>query len=93
MGEVLALRRSNINSEQLMVSVARSYDSAERTLGTTTKNGRSRAITIPPSVCRGLEKLAAANPHSSKDPLVFWSDRTPDMPCDYKLIRQRKSAC
>ncbi len=86
MGEVLALRLSNIDSRRLLVTVARSYDSAKRTMGATTKNGRARVLTIPPAVCRGLETLAAANPHPGGDPLVFWSDHTPDKPCDHKVI-------
>jgi integrase len=84
MGEVLALRRSNIDAERLLVSVLRSYDSAERIMGGTTKNGKARTVTVPPMVSRGLEMLAAANPHGGDDPLVFWSDGTPDKPCDYK---------
>jgi integrase len=86
MGEILALRRLNIDSARLLVSVERSYDSAERFICATTKNGKSRMVTIPPMVCRGLEMLAAANPHTSVDPLVFWSEKTPDKPCYYKLV-------
>ena len=86
MGEILALRRSNIDSARLLVSVERSYDSAERVICATTKNGKSRMVTIPPMVCHGLEMLAAGNPHPSEDPLVFWSEKTPDKPCDYKLV-------
>ncbi len=88
MGEILALRRSNIDSERLVVSVVRSYDSAERIMGGTTKNGKARRVTVPATVCRGLEMLAAMNPHGDNDPLVFWSDRTPDKPCDYKMIER-----
>ena len=88
MGEVLALRRSNIDAERLLVSVVRSYDSAERIMGSTTKNGKARVVTVPPIVSRGLEMLAAVNPHGGDDPLVFWSDRTPDKPCDYKMIER-----
>jgi hypothetical protein len=29
--------------------------------------------------------LAAVNPHGGEDPLVFWSDGTPDKRCDYNL--------
>ena len=86
LGEVLALRRSNIDPNKLLVTVTRSYDSAERLMGTTTKNGRSRMVTIPLAVCRGMETLSAANPHRGEDPLVFWADNTPDKPCDYKLV-------
>ena len=71
MGEILALRRLNIDSARLLVSVERSYDSAERVVCPTTKNGKSRMITIPPMVCRGLEMLAAANPHTSCR--ILWS--------------------
>lgn len=86
MGEVLALRRSNLDAAQLTVFVAKSYDSAERVISFTTKNGKSRTVTIPPVVCRGLEMLAARNPHPCEDPLIFWSEKTPDKPCDYKLV-------
>jgi integrase len=86
MGEVLALRASNIDPGRLLVAVERSYDSAERVMSQTTKNGKVRPITVPPMVCRGLETLAEANPQGEDDPLVFWSDETPDKPCDYKLI-------
>jgi len=86
MGEILALRLSNIDSVRLLVSVERSYDSAERVICATTKNGKSRMVTIPPMVCHGLEMLATANPHTGVDPLVFWSEKTPDRPCDYKLV-------
>ncbi len=86
MGEVLALRRSNVDASRLLVSVARSYDSAKRVICMTTKNGKSRAVTIPPVVCHGLERLAAGNPHPASDPLIFWSEKTPDKPCDYKLV-------
>jgi integrase len=88
MGEVLALRRSDIDVERLLVSVARSYDSSERVMGETTKNGKTRLVTVPPAVCRGLEMLAAVNPHGEVDPLVFWSDKTPGKPVDDKLIRR-----
>ena len=57
-------------------------------MGGTTKNGKARSVTVPPMVCRGLEKLVAVNPHGSDDPLVFWADRTPDKPCDYKMIER-----
>jgi hypothetical protein len=70
------------------VSVLRSYDSAERIMGGTTKNGKACSVAVPPTVCRGLEMLAAVNPHGGDDPLVVWSDRTPDKPCDYKMIER-----
>ena len=91
LGEVLALRRSNIDSNKLLVTVTRSYDDAERVMGTTTKNGKSRMVTIPQAVCRGLETLSAANPHRGEDPLIFWADNTPDKPCDYKLVSKRQN--
>jgi integrase len=86
LGEVLALRRSNVDSGKLLVSVTRSYDSAERVMGMTTKNGKSRVVTIPQAVYRGLESLSALNPHGGEDPLIFWADNAPEKPCDCKLI-------
>jgi integrase len=86
MSEVLALRRSDIDAERLLVTVTRSYDSAERVMGSTTKTGKVRLVTIPQSVCNGLQELASMNPHDERDPIVFWSDMTPNTPCDYKLI-------
>lgn len=86
--ECLALRLSSIDAGRLLVTVARSFDSAERLENDTTKNGRTRLVTLPAEVCRGLLALAAVNPHDEADPLVFWSDKTPGVPVDYKLIRR-----
>jgi integrase len=70
------------------VSVLRSYDSDERIMGGTRKNRKARLVTVPPMVCHGLEMLAAMNPHGGDDLLVFWSDRTPNKPCDCKMIER-----
>jgi len=80
-GEVLAVRRSDIEENILQVRHSWSdYDGLK-----TPKNGETRRVPLLPEVRRELLALIAENPHNCIDQYVFYSV-LPDRPMDQKSL-------
>jgi integrase len=80
-GECLALRRSDIGEEGIVID--NSYSPLEGLK--CTKNGESRPVPLLPIVRVALMDLLKDNPHNVDDPFIFYSV-LPDKPCDCKLL-------
>jgi integrase len=81
-GECLALRRSDIGGDTIIV--AHSYSPLDGLK--CPKNGHKRVVPLLPEVRAALLDLLNDNPHTGiDDPFIFFSLQ-PDKPCDPKVI-------
>jgi len=82
-GECLALRRSDIGTDQ--INIAHSYSPLDGGLKCP-KNGETRTVPLLPEVRAALLDLLDDNPHEGiPDPYIFYSMR-PDKPTDPQII-------
>jgi len=90
-GEVLALRKSDIDLEKPILYVRHNYSIIEGLKAP--KNGEARRVPLLPEVREKLLGLLAENPHKVDDPFIFYG-LLQDKPADNKiLIKGLKDAC
>jgi integrase len=89
LGEVLALRKSDV--DETVLHVNHSWDEEEGLK--CPKNGDDRKVPLFPEVRNYLLALVATNPHTVNDPFIFYGDE-PDKPYVSRIyLDALKSAC
>ncbi|MDZ7793592.1 MAG: tyrosine-type recombinase/integrase [Spirochaetia bacterium] len=81
MGEILALRRNDVEQDRLRIKHAWSFQDRLKA----PKNGETRAVPLLPAVRTEMLKLADTNPHG--DGFIFYSDK-PGQPVDGKVFNR-----
>ncbi len=80
LGEVLALRKSDVGETVLHVNHSWNIDDGMKC----PKNGDDRKVPLLPEVRNYLLDLVATNPHDVDDPFIFYGDE-PDKPYVSKI--------
>ncbi|MDR2743310.1 MAG: tyrosine-type recombinase/integrase [Treponema sp.] len=82
-GEVMALRKNDIDQEKNILYVRHSWNREDGLK--TTKNGEDRRTPLLPEVKEKILKLLSENPHGGENPFIFWG-RDPDRPGDSAFL-------
>jgi integrase len=82
-GEIMALRKDDIDGEKNILYVRHSWNRKDRLK--TTKNGEDRRTPLLPEVKEKLLGLLSENPHGGENPFIFWG-RDPARPGDSAFL-------